>query len=343
MHGVMNYKNWAALLLIAVCTLCISRDLHAQDKAAAESLFDEGRKKMTAGDYVAACDLFERSQQADASVGTLLNLAACYEKQKKFAKAWTQYRQAGNLAARLGDPRGKIAAEKAQAIEGKLSKLTITVAAKADGLEVTRDGEKISSALYGAPVPVDAGSHVITATAPGKKDWKQEITLGEGEGKSVTIPELEDGSGAAAAAEGGGTAPVVSDSGEPSSDRPAKKSKQRMYALIAGGVGVVGIGVGTFLGLSAKSKNDDAKSGCTDGTSNCSADSVQKSKDARSQANLATVAFGVGIVGLAAGVVLWVTAPKSTSTAAQKRKRHVAVIPLVSRNVSGLVIEGALP
>src|SRR5262245_57348440 len=149
----MNRKTWAALLATLLFTLVFARDVRAQDKAAAEALFDEGRKLMEAKNYAAACDKFERSQQIDPSVGTLLNLGACFEKLNKLASAWTRYREAGNLAAKTSDPRANVAAEHARQLEPKVSRLTINVtdAAKVDGLEVSRDGVKVAAALYGSP------------------------------------------------------------------------------------------------------------------------------------------------------------------------------------------------
>lgn len=353
----MNLKKLAVFLAAWTAVFTVCPVVFAQDsKAAAEALFDEGRRLMGAKNYAEACGKFQKSQEIDPSVGTLLNWGDCLEKSKKISSAWSRYKEAGNLAAKLGDPRAKSAAERASAIQSRVSTLTISVpaAAKVDGLEVSFDGNALSTALLGVPTPVDAGSHVVSATAPGKKAWKQEVKLAEGESKAVEVQALGPDAGAGAGetqAPGTGTAgaPPGQADASPSAggtvtpdSLPKPKSKQKTFALIAGGVGVVGLGVGTFLALGAKSKYDDAKARCTDGTSGCDSEAASMSSDAKSQANLATVGFGVGIAGLATGAVLWFTAPKEKASASPRRRR-VAVSPILTNNVSGLIVQGVLP
>lgn len=352
---MINLKKWAAVLIALTATLIVPRALRAQDsKAAAEALFDEGRRLMGESKYAEACEKFQKSQEIDPSVGTLLNLGDCLEKSKKVASAWGRYKEAGNLAAKLGDPRAKTAAERAAALQARVSTLTISVpaAAKVDGLQVSLDGAVVAASLLGVPSPVDAGNHVVSASAPGKKPWKTEVSLAESERKSVEVQALgpDDGTGTPtetppAAAEGDKSSNPseggASAGGSVTSDSLKPKTKQRTYALIAGGVGVVGLGVGTFLALGAKSKYNDAKSHCKDGTSGCDSEAASLSSDAKSQATLATVGFGVGVAGLAAGAVLWFTTPKEKS--AERARRRVAVAPILSPGVSGLLVQGVIP
>src|SRR3954465_9465866 len=68
------------------------------NRAAAEALFNQGRDLMTAGKFVEACPKFEASQQLDPGLGTMLNLAECYEKTGRTASAWAEYREAIPLA-----------------------------------------------------------------------------------------------------------------------------------------------------------------------------------------------------------------------------------------------------
>src|SRR5258705_4962999 len=149
-------------------------------------------------------------------------------------------------------------------------------------------------------MPVDLGKHVIEATAPGKKKWSTTIDVAaNGARVSVDVPALQDESQVGTAFLTGATG-TTKEAEAPG----AGSSTQRTVAIGVGAVGVVGLAAGTFFGLKAKSNWSDADGQCGAHT-NCSTTAVQLGHDAHSQATLATVAFTVGIVGIAAGAVLW--------------------------------------
>jgi len=99
---------------------------------------------------------------------------------------------------------------------------------------------------------------------------------------------------------------------------------QRTLALVVGGVGVVGIVVGSVLGLSAKSTYDDSAQYCKGNT--CTAPGITARNDAFSKATGATVAFVLGTAAIGGGAVLWFTAPN----------QHVQVAPSVGMGYAGL-------
>ncbi|HEY6459343.1 MAG TPA: hypothetical protein VIY73_04305 [Polyangiaceae bacterium] len=82
----------------------------------------------------------------------------------------------------------------------------------------------------------------------------------------------------------------------------------RVVAYVLGGAGVVGIGIGTGFGIDAISKNgaSNASGHCTGG---CDSTGKSLREQALSSATASTVAFGVGLAALAAGVVLYVVTP----------------------------------
>src|SRR5688572_24536755 len=71
--------------------------------AAAEQIFEQARAAFDRGDYATACPLFEASQKLDPALGTLLNMATCYEKAGQLASAWGRYREVLALATKAGD------------------------------------------------------------------------------------------------------------------------------------------------------------------------------------------------------------------------------------------------
>jgi hypothetical protein len=80
------------------------------------------------------------------------------------------------------------AKEKTGNLSGGVARLRIGTRADVD---VTLDGERLDPRDLADPVPVDAGSHKIEASAPGMKTHVQEITIENKETKDVSIPALE--------------------------------------------------------------------------------------------------------------------------------------------------------
>jgi len=294
---------------------------HAQSGSAAQALFDQAKSLMAAGKASEACPKFEESQKLDPGSGTLINLALCYEKTGRTASAWAAYRDAAASAAVAGNKeRERGARDRAAALAPKVSKLTVEVPADArvEGLTVTRDGVDVGPAQWGVPIPTDAGKHELVAKAPGYSDWRSNVELGAGGAvNTVTVPKLT-------AAETPAVAPVSAaaaappEQSAPAETAPAESKSgglggQRIVALVAGGVGLAGVAVGTIFGLQAMSKHDTAKKTCDD-TACTTQDGVDAGNDAHQAGTISTIGMIVGGVGLAAGVTLWLTAPKSSST-----------------------------
>ncbi|HEX9294203.1 MAG TPA: hypothetical protein VF881_00155 [Polyangiaceae bacterium] len=272
-------------------------DVSGSNKAAAQALFDQAKQLLAHGKADEACLKFEESQRLDPASGTLINLADCYEQQGKFATAWSTFLGAATAAKTSGNAeRERVARERATALGQHLSHIVIQVASDGTpGLEVQRDGARIGKAQWGTPIPADPGPHRVLASAPGRKVWETIVTLRrEPETQTVSVPELEP-------------AAPVQQQGRAPSDETGGLGTQRTGALVAGGVGIAGLVVGSVFGLVSKSKHDEASQFCDGST--CS---TERGVDLRSEAlvagNISTVAFITGAAGLAAGAALWVTA-----------------------------------
>ncbi|HVR18461.1 MAG TPA: tetratricopeptide repeat protein [Polyangiaceae bacterium] len=268
-------------------------------KATAEALFTEGRALASSGKCDEAIPKFQASQKLDPGVGTLLNLAECYEQVGRTASAWAEYREVISLARLAGSKeREELATQKAKALEPKLSRLAIKVTGDASGLTITRDGEAVEAAELGVAIPVDPGQHVIEASAPGKQKFSQSIEVGkDADSKVVEIPALAEGGAA-----------VTEPTDEAAKSGSSNGSTQRTIGLVLGGVGIVGVAVGAIFGLQAGSKWDDAKAKCDDYPYGCGDDGVKLADDANSAATISTIGFIAGGVLIAGGATLWLTA-----------------------------------
>jgi serine/threonine-protein kinase len=174
--------------------LMVPASAHAQS-AGAEALFREGRTLIKQGKLDAGCDRLEQSEKLESSVGTLLNLGDCREKQGRFATAWAAFRKAESMAKLKGETQRRVAEAKRRAdrLEDSLARITVQVGpnSKANGLTIKRDGDEVDPELWGTGIVVDPGNHEIVAEAPNAKPWKTEVSVGKGGKRWVVVPALE--------------------------------------------------------------------------------------------------------------------------------------------------------
>jgi hypothetical protein len=324
---VMGHSRFRALLVVSTLAAGLgARDARAQSNqgnaAAAQVLFDDAKALMAKGKYAEACPKLEESQKLQPGGGTVMFLALCHEGEGKTATAWTEFNTVLSVARRdHRADREKVAREHLATLEPVLIRLTIAVsdpAASVAELVVKRDREPVAKALWGTAVPIDPGPHTVEAAAPSYKPWSQTFSASRpGEQVTVTVPELTQEAPVAAKTEEPAATvrpPTVAAAAD---DPRSSWNNQKTLALVLGGVGVVGLGVGTVFGIEALSKKSEAEKSCPGGSSGgCLPEGVSASKTAVSNGNVSTIAFAAGAVALAAGVVLWLTAPKSRSTTA---------------------------
>jgi hypothetical protein len=145
---------------VAACALA-PRDARGDDAATAQALFDEATALKAKEDWAGACPKFESSYRLDPALGTLLNLANCFEKLDKIASAWARWEEAYQWATKNGDDRAEYAKKNRDALAPRLPKLKINVTGRAAALSIERDTSKVSDAMYGVPLPVDPGEHTV--------------------------------------------------------------------------------------------------------------------------------------------------------------------------------------
>jgi serine/threonine-protein kinase len=302
-------------------------------KAAAEGLFDQGRDSMKKGDFRNACAYLERSQQIDPAVGTLLYLAECYEKVGRTASAWATFREAASAARAIGQTdRARLGDERAERLTPMLSRLAIEVpeATRAiPGLSIRRQGQPVPMAAWDVAVPLDPGQYRIDASAPGYQDFTGTVQVADGAATAkFSVPPLvrsqsQPETPPALAGEPA-TSPPPSPQPPPVDLRPATastsgSSSTRTLAYVLGGVGLVGVGVGSFFGLRAISKNDDAKKECPRGRQCDTQEGVDLTDEADKAATISNVAFGLGAAAFAGGLVLYLASPEARPESASAR------------------------
>ena len=320
----LRTSAWWGILVLSI-SLRAGAD-NATDAAAAQGLFDEARRLIKGKDYAGACPKLEASQKLDPGTGTQFHLADCYEHIGRTASAWALFLDvAAQARARQRAEQEQIARGRAGALAAKLSKLTIVVpdATRVDGLVIKRDGAEVESALFGTAINVDPGRHSITAEAPGHRQFESEVTVApDGAHETIEIPALE----AVSAAKPSTLEARRSDL----SQKPRQSGKGlRTVSYVSLGIGVVGLGAGTFFAVRSANKRgqaDDLHQVC--GGDRClksdprTGEITELDDAARSAKTMATVGFVVGGVGVATGVTLLILSRPSRKET-QGSKLHV--------------------
>ncbi len=216
----------------------------------------------------------------------------------------------------LQTPEGKAARDDAKQKLAELEMSIPTITIKTTGLapgdappRFTLDGEELSAERASHPIKLNPGTHTVTA----KRGWHE---------KTHTVLLKQ------------GFAEEVSFDFTPSDPALTRKA-------IALGVGAAGAlvllagGVYALGAISAKSESSSHCGAAVGGANDnqCDASGVSSRQSAGSKADTATVLFLVGGAAVGAGVVLWVTAPKTKEATPQ---------PSVSLGVAptGLLLRG---
>lgn len=299
--------------LAAFVVSAVARDGRAQtpgDAAsitAAQALYEAATRAMDAKDYASACPKLEEAVRlVPSGVGARLTLGECYEAAGKLASAYASFGLAETMAAaaKQGERQEK-AHNRAKALKPRLATLTIAVAddVRAEsGLEVRRDGVLAGAAQWGIAFPVDRGTHVVVAAAPGKSKWVKTVEVTDGAALMVTVDALF---------------PVASAEQLLAKEEDAAASlwgPQRLASLAVGGAGLVALGAGSYFGVLASAKQKQSNDGLCDGNQ-CDQAGLDLRTDAIHAANATTALLVVGGAAVTVGVVLFVTAPGSKSQA----------------------------
>ncbi len=306
------------------------------DSVFAEALFRQGRTLMSQNRVTEACAKFADSQKLDPKLGTLLNLAVCYEKEGKTASAWAKFVEATSQASRSGQAeRSRFARTKAQELEKKLVRVEFRVESPAAEQTLSLGPRSIPSSAWGVPIPVDPGTYAVTASAPHKKEWSGELVVPEKSAAAVpfAVPPLA----AEAPAPAPAPAPAATAPEAAPEAAPQGGDWRRPAAYVAGSVAVAGLALGAVFGLRTLSKESRADKEC-DGRF-CSAEGLSLHDDARQAATVSTVGFAVGAIGLGLGTYFLLSSGGQPASAPPKAGA-LGWSPRFGRQGAGLQLEG---
>lgn len=226
------------------------------------------------------------SLRLDPKAITLINLADCEERVHRLTAAmghWVDARARAQVESMKAIEEE--ATDRAKALEPRLARLTLALApgAPPDAV-VERDGVVLGAPSLGIGLPVDPGVHVLVVKAAGRADRRTEITLAEGESRTLAV---EVGPA--------GAAPVVVAS-------PPAEARTGTSPLVWTGFGIAAAGVvlGAISGALAVGAGSDAETACPN--LRCSQRAFDDVEGGRRWATVSTVSFIVAGVGAAIGL-----------------------------------------
>jgi hypothetical protein len=313
--GVLRHT--ALFLSVVLATSGLAQAQGAPSRA--DVLFREGREATKKQDHALACQKFAESYALDETPGTLVNLGSCEEKLGKVSQAWRHLTDAIQQLPSTDD-RIPVARGLLDGLSKKVARVTISMSNVADGaaVKLRLDGLEIPAKDRKNEQIVDPGEHVVLGHTDDGRDARVVVQAAAGQAveAALVFPAAEaprvapvpSATGASAGA-GGAAAPTGA---------PAPGRTRRIVGYTAGGLGLVGLGVGAFFGLRARSKNGDAKGICVDNPASCPRADFDRHEqlvqDGKSARNVALAGSIVGGALLTLGVVLVVTAPKAAAT-----------------------------
>jgi hypothetical protein len=340
-------KRLFAVGLLSVGLVSLTNPAWAQrtPDPEAERLFADATKEFEAGNFASACPKFLASYRLHEGTGTLLNLAACWEKQGDSWRAYNAFALARARASSAAQhDRVTLAASRMSDLEPKVSRVQLSGVTTWITSILVEGQPQIGVGPGDPAVRLDAfavpsgRSITIMLSGPGRT-LKPEMLLRPGEVKTVDVAPPPRAEGAA---------------GAPSSSTEKLGTSSKVLPAVLLGVGIAGIVVGSVSGIVAIGKgndyNDEASAlGCRKSPRECPL--TQQDVDGRlgdlrlsasSAATVSTTAFVVGGLLAATGITLLLlpSASSPTSASGSSRERSTKLVPSPAVGGGGLTLLG---
>jgi hypothetical protein len=285
-------------------------------KADAKQLYDAGKQAFDDKQFEIALTKFRASYDIVASPNSHLMVARTLNELGRHGEAYDEYQGVIDEATQANDPEkyGKTlesAKDERGALRGRLAFLTVEVDA-----ELTANGRSIGREAWGKPVAVSPGSVQVALKSKSGVLTEQKVDVPAGGDANLTLTPTAPSA-----------PPVAPTCPEVHAPAPAPATttgvNQRTLALVAGGIGLVGVGTYAAFTVMNNSQFKDLQSRCPNNA--CPESAASDVDKGRTYQTVSYVGLGVGIVGVASGLALWFTSPSKASTPAQGKRTELLV------------------
>lgn len=300
--------------LVAVMVLLTgTTDAFANDPVAADALFQAGKQLIAEKKFAEACNKFDASYKLDPTLGTLLNLADCYEKAGRIATSWSTWGMAMEQASRDKDARVEYAKERRDALTPKLPKVVIRAYGMLPGIDVFWDDAKLPLGALGTDMPTEVVEHkLVVRRDDGVVLLEQKVQVRE-DGKKTEVPidiialNREH--------------PRVLRDEQPTS--PSPSTPQRKAGLVIGAIGTAALLTAGGLELGALLKRNEANdtSVCVDNF--CTPRGITAIETARTYAEAGQWIGLSGLVVFSVGATLFFAAPSAPTSSTTPQTSNV--------------------
>jgi hypothetical protein len=298
----------------------------AADKASARDLMREGKELRGKNDHDGALRKFRAAYSLVASPVTALAVAQELIAVGKLVEARETLAEIGRMPVRATETEdGKKARDEAATSLGdllpRIPVLEISIRGVPAGKEPTLvvDGQAVPVLAAAEGFRVNPGAHEVIAKVDGREPQTKQVAVKERERQKVdlvfpaTAKPVESAAVSTPATSTSAASSGAAARATPTSPPDATASSRgslRTVGLVTLGTGVVAVGVGGIVGLSARSKYNDAKRLHCDATG-CDPDGLSQTNSARRLGNAGSVVFGVGAALAVGGAVIWLTSPSA--------------------------------
>jgi hypothetical protein len=328
--------------MVFVCMLASAAHLHAQpapnsepvpqasasnpDDAQYDELVQKALAEYGRGNFPEAKVFFARAHELRPSARTLRGLGLAAYEMRDYVEASGALRQALDSQEKplTAEMRSKVEQTLEEA-DGFVARYELMVEPGAVTLQVDSRAPVLRHNL----LLLNPGSHVITAEAENYEFFSRTVVVQGGERGTLKLV-LNPLPNPAPAAAGPELAPPP-----PKPAPPVERSgwnTQRSVALGLGIGGIVAAGIGTTFGLMAASENSKSEEDCM--KNQCQPAGYEHRDTALSRATASTVSFVVSGVLIAAGVVVYLTAPAGEQAPA------LALAPAFAPDAAALSLTG---
>jgi hypothetical protein len=295
----------------------------ADDAATAEALFQSAKELSEGSKWAEACPKFKASFELDPQLGVLLNLAHCWEEVDQVAKAWTRWNQAREWAKREGDDRLAWIEGRLSKVVPRLPKLIFVVKNPVEGLSVHHGATLVPPASYELPLAVDPGQIVVEVRRGDSVLVRRDVTAVEGKTVSVAL-DL-----AAADAANPVAKPEPQEQEQPPKTEPDKAKEpydatHRNAGFIVGGIGLAAVLAAVGLEIAALVKKGQADEADACVNKFCSQQGLDAAEDGATFAEVGQWLGIGGLVAVAVGVTIVLTAPSEDDDQSAKQELWLA-------------------